>query len=80
VRELNREGAVRWRSRFLTRLQLIAERYEPRMEVELDALADMLLTVTDGGIILSKVMGDRSVLPRQVMLYRNLVRSVFLPA
>lgn len=80
VRELNREGAVRWRSRFLTRLQLIAERYPPRMEVELHALADMLLTVTDGGIILSKVMGDRSVLPRQVMLYRSLVRSVFLPA
>jgi TetR/AcrR family transcriptional repressor of nem operon len=80
VRELNREGAVRWRSRFLTRLQLIADRYPPRMEVELDALADMLLTVTDGGIILSKVMGDRSVLPRQVMLYRSLVRSVFLPA
>jgi AcrR family transcriptional regulator len=80
VRGLNRWGAVRWRSRFLTRLQLIADRYPPRMEVELDALADMLLTVTDGGIFLSKVMGDRSVLPRQVMLYRSLVRSVFLPA
>jgi TetR/AcrR family transcriptional regulator, transcriptional repressor for nem operon len=38
----------------------------------------MLLAVTDGGIILFKVMGDKTVLPRQVMLYRSLVKTVFL--
>ena len=31
-----------------------------------------------GGIILSKLMRDREVLPRQIMLYRELVRAVFL--
>ena len=56
----------------------LAARYPPRLEVDLEALADMLLAVTDGGIILSKVMGDRTVLPRQVMLYRSLVKTVFL--
>jgi TetR/AcrR family transcriptional regulator, transcriptional repressor for nem operon len=78
VRELNREGALRWRARFLARLEIIAARYPPRLEVDLEALSDMLLAVTDGGIILSKVMGDRTVLPRQVMLYRSLVKTVFL--
>jgi TetR/AcrR family transcriptional regulator, transcriptional repressor for nem operon len=78
VRELNREGALRWRARFLRRLEIIAARYPPRVEVDLEALADMLLAVTDGGIILSKVMGDKTVLPRQVMLYRSLVKTVFL--
>jgi TetR/AcrR family transcriptional regulator, transcriptional repressor for nem operon len=78
VRELNREGVLRWRARFLVRLEIIAARYPPRMEVDLEALADMLAAVTDGGIILSKVVADRTVLPRQVMLYRSLVKAAFL--
>jgi TetR/AcrR family transcriptional regulator, transcriptional repressor for nem operon len=78
VRELNREGVLRWRARFLARLEIIAARYPPRMEVDLEALADMLAAVTDGGIILSKVVADRTVLPRQVMLYRSLVKAAFL--
>jgi TetR/AcrR family transcriptional repressor of nem operon len=80
VRELSREGALRWRARFLTRLEIIAAGYPPRIEVDLEALADMLLAVTDGGIILSKVMREKTVLPRQVMLYRSLVRTVFVGA
>jgi TetR/AcrR family transcriptional repressor of nem operon len=78
VRELNREGALRWRARFRRRLEVIAALYPPRLEVDLEALADMLLAVTDGGIIQSKVMGDKTLLPRQVMLYRSFVKTVFL--
>jgi TetR/AcrR family transcriptional regulator, transcriptional repressor for nem operon len=38
----------------------------------------MVAVVADGGIILSKVMQEKEVLPRQVMLYRGFVRMVFL--
>jgi hypothetical protein len=38
----------------------------------------MANTLVDGGIILSKVLKDKDVLPRQVMLYREFVRAVFL--
>ena len=31
----------------------------------------MLSAVVDGGIIISKVLRDKSVLPKQVMLYRE---------
>jgi hypothetical protein len=70
-------GGRCWRARFLRRLVVIAARYPPRLEVDLEALADMLLPVTGGGIILSKVIGYRTVLPRQVMLYRSLVKTCF---
>jgi len=40
----------------------------------------MANTLVDGGIILSKLMRDKDVLPRQVMLYREFVRAVFLGA
>ncbi len=78
VRELNRSGVLRWRRRFRDRLDLIAARYPPRRDVDLDALADMLSAVVDGGIIISKVLGDKEVLPKQVLLFREFVRSIFL--
>lgn len=78
VRELSREAVLRWRRRFRARLDLIAQRYPPRLDVDLDALADMIPALVDGGIILSKVVRERDALPRQVMLYRAFVKAVFL--
>ncbi len=80
VRELNRAAVLRWRALFRTRLDAIAQKYPPRIPVDLDALADMLAAVADGGIILSKVVADRHALPRQILLYREFVRAVFLGA
>jgi hypothetical protein len=67
-----------WRRRFRERLDRIAARYPPRVAVDLDDLADMLSAVVDGGIILWKVLKDKDALPRQVMLYREFVRTVFV--
>jgi len=78
VRALNAEGVLRWRERFHARLLRIAEVYPPKSEVDLEMLADMLPVIADGGIILSKILKDPSLLPRQIMLYRAFVRSVFL--
>ncbi len=78
VRTLNAGAVLSWRKRFKERLELIAARYPPRTTVDLDDLADMLSVIADGGIILSKAVGDKDVLARQIMLYRDFVRSVFL--
>ncbi|WP_072397090.1 TetR/AcrR family transcriptional regulator [Hyphomicrobium sp. CS1GBMeth3] len=80
VRTLNAEAVLNWRRRFRERLDRIAARYPPRITVDLDDLADMLSAVADGGIILVKVLKDKDALPRQVMLYREFVRAVFLGA
>ena len=78
VRELNREGMLGWRRRMRERLDLIAERYPPRIAVDLDAMADMVSALVDGGIVVSKVVRDKEILPQQIMLYRDFVRAVFL--
>ncbi len=78
VRDLNAASMVLWRKRFRTRLDLIAERYPPRIPVDFDDLADMLSVVADGGIILSKVLRDPPALSRQILLYREFVKSVFV--
>ena len=78
VRDLTFRGVAGWRKIFLDRLTRIAERYPPKVPVDLEALADMANTLVDGGIILSRVMRDRHILPQQIMLYRDFVRAVFL--
>lgn len=78
VRQLNTLAVLNWRKRFRDRLDAIAQRYPTRIDVDLDDVADMLSVIADGGIILSKAVDDKSLLPRQIMLYRDFVRTVFL--
>jgi TetR/AcrR family transcriptional regulator, transcriptional repressor for nem operon len=78
VRDLNTKAVLNWRKRFRERLELIAARYPPKSPVDLNDLADMLSVIADGGIILSRVVNDKQALPRQIMLYRDFIRAVFL--
>ncbi len=79
IRKLNADGMLAWRTRFRQRLDLIAKRYPPRQEVDLDALADTMSTLVEGGLILGRALNDVTILPRQVLLYRDFVRMVFAP-
>jgi TetR/AcrR family transcriptional regulator, transcriptional repressor for nem operon len=79
IGELNASGVLAWRRRFQERFELIARRYPPRQEADFEALADMAATLVEGGLILGRVLKDVSILPRQILLYRDFVRSIFLP-
>jgi TetR/AcrR family transcriptional repressor of nem operon len=78
VRHLYTAAMLGWRRRFRERLDAIAARYPPRIAVDLDHLADMLSAIAEGGIIVSKVIGDKRALSQQLMLYRDFIRAVFL--
>lgn len=80
MRDMMLDGVSSWRRFFLDRLTLIAERHPRRIKIELEALADMANTLVDGGIIMSRIMRDKNILPQQIMLYRDFVRAVFLGA
>lgn len=79
VRDMTTEGHRIWRRRFREKLDRIAARYPPKIDVNLDDVADLLSSVADGGIILSKSLHDPSVLPRQILQYRAYVKLVFQP-
>ncbi len=80
IRDLARAGVDGWRRRFRDRLELIAARYPPRIAIDIDELADMANALVDGGIIMGKVFQDPAILPKQVLLYRDLIRLIFQPA
>jgi TetR/AcrR family transcriptional repressor of nem operon len=78
IRELNANGMLAWRRRFRERLDVIAAKYPPRIEVDLDAMADTAYTLVEGGLILGRVLKDVTILPRQIMLFRDFVRLIFI--
>lgn len=79
IRELNRTSVLAWRARFRERLELIAKAYPPRQPVDFEALADMAASLVEGGLILGRLLQDPGILPRQILLYRDLVKMTFLP-
>jgi TetR/AcrR family transcriptional regulator, transcriptional repressor for nem operon len=77
VRKMNRDYLVRTRKRFAGSLAKIAAEHPPRIEVDLDALADALTVIVEGAIILSKALDDPGLMGRQTRLYRNHIKLIF---
>lgn len=76
-RDALRHTVLRWRGMLREKLDEIAARYPPRVEVNLDALADNLLVAFEGGLILGRLLGDRYQTVEQLKLYRSYLELVF---
>ncbi|HSO48045.1 MAG TPA: TetR/AcrR family transcriptional regulator [Rhizobiaceae bacterium] len=79
IRQLMREGVLEWRERFLKLIGEIEEHYQPRDPVDREALADMINTVIEGGIVMSKALNDPRSLGDQVMLFRSYIKLLYEP-
>jgi AcrR family transcriptional regulator len=77
IRELNAGGVLAWRKRFRAKFEEISESYPPKQEIDLDALADMAATLVEGGLVIGRLLRDTSVLPQQILLYRDYIQAVF---
>ena len=77
VRQLNQQAVLGWRDRFRTILDRVVEQYPPNEPVDLDELADMVSTVVEGGIVMSKALGRPQMLANQIMLLRSFVKLLF---
>lgn len=79
VRELNRRAVLGWRARFRGVFDAIADVYPPREPVDLDALADMVSTVVEGGLVMGKALGEPHMVVGQLLLFRQFVKQTFQP-
>jgi AcrR family transcriptional regulator len=74
-------GAVRaWNARFRAALDEIVAVHPPRDPVDIGDVAEMFSCVVDGGIIMSRALGDPRRLERQILAFRSFVRLIFSPA
>ncbi|AZQ67495.1 TetR/AcrR family transcriptional regulator [Silicimonas algicola] len=79
VREANQRAVLGWRARFRVMFEEIAAIYPPNDPVDFDALADLVSVVVEGGIIMSKALGEPRATSAQVMLLRSYVKLLFTP-
>jgi TetR/AcrR family transcriptional repressor of nem operon len=77
MRQLNIDFLERMRSRFAAWLAEIARNAPPRIETDLDALADHLTIIVEGAIIYAKALRDPGMMGRQTRLFRNHVKLLF---
>jgi TetR/AcrR family transcriptional regulator, transcriptional repressor for nem operon len=77
VKQVAAKILIQWRQTSLVLLRKVAAQHPPRIDVDLQDMADMLPALIDGSIIFSRIVADWSILPRQIRLYRALVESTF---
>lgn len=77
LKQMNVEYLLRMRERFARWFGEIMRTNRPRVEVDVDALADHLTVVVEGAIVQSKALNDLSVMGAQVRLFRNYVKLLF---
>ncbi|WP_274626362.1 TetR/AcrR family transcriptional regulator [Arvimicrobium flavum] len=80
VIDLNRQAVENMNTRFRGYLEAIAATYPPREPIDLEAMAEMVSCIVDGGIIMAKILDDPTRLVRQVLAYRAFVKLQFSPA
>jgi TetR/AcrR family transcriptional repressor of nem operon len=79
VSRANREAVLAWRLRLRAMLDETALAYPPRETVDLTALADMMNTVVEGGLVMSRALGEPHMIVGQLLLLRQYLKLLFAP-
>jgi TetR/AcrR family transcriptional repressor of nem operon len=79
VREANRRAVLGWRRRFRAMFDDIAEVYPVNDDVDLTHLADMVSSVIEGGLVMSRAVGEPLITAQQILLLRSYVKLLFSP-
>ncbi len=77
VKEIICDCLTGWRKLFIAKLSRINKNYPMRIETDILELADMLTSIIEGGIIVSKVFNDPDRLVQQILQYRNHIRLLY---
>jgi TetR/AcrR family transcriptional repressor of nem operon len=77
IRTRMEDAMLEWRNTIATRLQQVIEKYPPRVEIDIEALADMFCSTLEGGIILARIYNSNQALIDQVQAYRTHLRLLF---
>ena len=77
VKAANRRALLAFRERFHGLFERIAALHPPREPVDPAEMADLVNSVIEGAIILARGMGDPPLLTRQVLLARQLIKSLY---
>ena len=84
-RQLGVDGASRvidtavraWRARFRLQLERVVERYPPRLPVDLDALADLVFSTSEGAYVVARATREANFVRGQLLQIRAYLELLF---
>jgi TetR/AcrR family transcriptional repressor of nem operon len=77
--EVLRESTLLWRRTMREMLERVAAAHPPRIPVDLESLADLFYALTEGSFIMTKTLGDKTLLARHAKHLRNYLELLFSP-
>lgn len=77
VRKITEQSVRDWRQLFRTQIEKINAVYQPALETTSDDLADMLSTIIEGGIIMTRAMNEKDILVKQLLEYRSYLTLLY---
>lgn len=77
INQVVAKAMLAWRDVLGGKLRAAAARRPPRLDVNLDSLADMLTGVLEGAFILSRTLGGSHIFAEQMRHYRNYLQLLF---
>lgn len=77
VRKITADIVLDWRRLFKEQIDKINTRYTVNSDARSDDLADMLSTIIEGGIVVSRALNDPSILAKQLMEYRTYIQLLY---
>lgn len=75
-----RESTLLWRRVLRAKLEQVAAAHPPRREVDMESLADLFYSLSEGAFVMTKTLGDKTLLARQARHLRNYLELLFGPA
>jgi TetR/AcrR family transcriptional repressor of nem operon len=67
----------RWTSIYVRKFQHVLDRYEPALPVTARQLAEMIVSIIEGGLVLQRAHGDTETTRRQSEQFRNYLTLLF---
>lgn len=77
IRQLAREGIEHTQRVLAERIEAVSKVYPPVIMVSSAQVADMMISLLEGGIIMGKTMEDRSILPEMILKFRDYLRLLY---
>ena len=77
VLEIVKESTTLWRSRLSEKLRKVAASRPPKVEVDIEALADMLTVLVEGAYVMARSTHEPGLFGRQMTHYLNYLELLF---
>ncbi|MDH5648311.1 MAG: TetR/AcrR family transcriptional regulator [Gammaproteobacteria bacterium] len=77
IKNVIAEELLHWRKYIADKIVEIMKSHPPKLEIDVNSLADMLTTIFEGAFIMSKSLNDPKLVARQLRHYRNYLELLF---